>query len=195
MRLNDLKSKAAISPVWGYKPALDLVTLIAVVSALRLSFNLGYYYRAFECTLSAGIGCPLTLLGSFLLGTTAGLVVLAIGLWLRRGAGLWLSLSALFWEIILYVQWYRATRWIIGVAEVPDFWHLPNQQQRLLPLNDATWWDILVLAVVILLLVWHIKTLGPFLRERLRNRRVRKSNLEHSDLSRDSHQKLDHVAS
>jgi hypothetical protein len=161
MKIERTKPSLGIAP-W-LKAVLIVIVAAASVSALRLSFNLGYYYRAFECT-GAGIRCPITVLGSFLLGITLGLVVSAVGLWWRTVAGVWLSFGAVLCEVLLYVQWYRTTRWTIQVAEVSNFWHLPNQQQRILPLNDATWWDLAVLALVIVLLVWHVKVLVSLLK-------------------------------
>ncbi len=44
---------------------------------------------------------------------------------------------------------------IMQLGGVRDFSQLQEQQQYLLPLNRATWWDIVVLGVVVIALIWH----------------------------------------
>lgn len=189
-------STPSLSRSWKFKTLLIVTVAAAVISAIRAAFNLGYYYSAFGCYGTFDPICPISVVGSFILSITFGLVVASIGMWWRRLATLLISFFALVWSAGMYLLWYRFTLSVLRNAEVAVFSQLPAQQQYLLPLDDAGWWDVVVLAIVIILLVWHINTLGPFLLQLVRNRRPRKSGSgEHSAISRDARQELDHLVS
>jgi hypothetical protein len=120
-----------------------------------VAFNLGYYYKALECLSSADRFCAVTFEGSFFMDATLGLCLATLGLWFRRTASFLLSSIALIWVVIVYILWYRGTLSVMGVAEVQKFSQLPNQPQYLFPLIEATWWDIVVLCVTLLVLLWQ----------------------------------------
>lgn len=44
------------------------------------------------------------------------------------------------------------------------FLELPDQQQHLLPLNRATWWDIVVLGVALIVFIWEVVMLKRILK-------------------------------
>jgi len=146
--------------------------LTACVSALRLSFNMGYYYELHLCAnplLPNNISFVNQLrLGfsfeaeSFLLITFA-LFLSAAGLWSRRLLGLVLSLVSLLALIGVYLLWYRATLSIIEMYGAKTFSGLRDQQQHLLSLYQASWWDIVVLGIALLVIVWEVVTLGRVL--------------------------------
>ena len=86
---------------------------------------------------------------------TLALVFSAVGLWSRRVLGFLLSSIALMCLAGIYTLWYRATLSQMRLFEARDFSEMPDQQQHLLILLGATWWDIMVLAVALLIFLWQ----------------------------------------
>ena len=154
------------NPPWGFRVAWTAIVLTTGVSALRLAFNMGYYYHLFRCAPSLRLGCFLSMEGSYILGVTFALVLSAIGLWSRRLLGFLLSLIALAWLAEIYREWYVATLSIMQMGGVRDFSQLQDQQQYLLPLNGATWWDIVVLGVALIVFIWQAVMLKRILKPR-----------------------------
>ena len=144
---------------WDYTTAYYMALLIAVGSVLRLSFNLGYNYGVFKSLEGNHLDCCVNFLESFLVPITAGFIVTAIGLGIKKAAGFFLSLLTLTLVGGFYILWYLGTLSIMREYKAQDFFKLGRQGQHLLPLYEATWWDLVVLAVTIILFVWHIKTL------------------------------------
>jgi hypothetical protein len=132
-----------------------VLVFTAIVSLIRVAFNLGYYYSAFECVTSPDLTCAVTFEGSFFMGTTLGLCLLTLGLWSRRSLGFLLSFIALIWIGLVYILWYRGTLSVMKMAEVEHFSQLPNQHQYFLPLIEATWWDIAVLVLALIVFIWQ----------------------------------------
>jgi hypothetical protein len=149
---------------WDYRVALSVAVIAASVSALRITFNLGYNYGIFKYTELTHATCCVGFLESYLIAVTAGLLISAVGLWSQRAAGFFLSLLGLVWIGIVYSLWHISTLSIMYKADIQDFSHFPDQQQHLLTLDSATWWDLVVLSVVITLFIWQIKTLVVILR-------------------------------
>lgn len=155
------------STSWDYKVALSVVLLTASVSALRVAFNIGYSIAKNEpeylkCIDLSGNEWSIGFLESYLMPIVVGLLLSFIGLWLRRATGFFLSLLALLWVVQVYIAWYLATLSIMRDVEITDFSRMPFQQQQILTLNNAVWWDIAVLSVTVILCVWHIKALIKF---------------------------------
>lgn len=145
----------------------------AVVSALRLSFNLGYHYELFRCVYpSPSLDTPvltqlkwaLSFEGDFLLLVTLALVFSAVGLWARRVPGFLISLISLVCLGTVYAMWYAATVTNMHLFGAKHFSEMANQQQYLLPLLGATWGDIVVLAVALIVLIWHVAMLKRVLK-------------------------------
>ncbi len=153
MRVEKLKE---LEP--AHNAALIIAVLTAIGSALRVAFYLGYNLRTFELSDQIHRTCCLNFRDSFLIGVTLGLIVTATGLLTRNRIGRIFSMLGLLWAVTVYILWYRATQSVIRNSEVDSFEGLRNQTQYLLPLNRATWWDLAVLAIVILLLAWHLGT-------------------------------------
>lgn len=143
----------------GYNLVLIVAVLTATVTALRIAFNLGYSLGTFEHSEQIHRTCCVNFEDSFLISLLLGLIVTAVSLLTRRVIGMLFSMLGLFWVVVVYIQWYRATLSIIRKAEVDSFSRLGEQAQYLLPLDQATQWDVAVLAIVILLLSWHIASL------------------------------------
>ena len=156
---------------WQFKAVFTLTIAAALISAIRAAFNLGYYYSAFDCYGAFQLRCPVTVVGSFVLAITFGLAVAGVAFGIRRFAALLVSFLALLGTLAMYVLWFRYTSYVLQIAEVEAFSQLPNQQQYLIPLNGATWWDVAVLGIVSILLLWNIKILGQAGKEFIRRRR------------------------
>lgn len=156
---SNLANKLLTIQTWDYRIAFCLAASTALVSALRISFNLGYNYGVFKSLDGNHLTCCVNFLESFLIPIAIATSVVAIGLWTKTAAGFLLSLFTTFCVIGLYVLWYLRTLSLLPRMEVPDFARLPNQGQHLVALLDASWWDLAVLAIICSLLVWEIKTL------------------------------------
>lgn len=152
---NDLRNVSSLD----YNIARYMALLIAVGSALRLSFNIGYNYSVFKNLEGNHVGCCVNFLESYLIPITAGLILTAIGLGVKKPAGFFLSLLTLTLVGGFYILWYLGTLSIMREYQARDFSQLARQQQYLLPLYEASWWDLIVIAVTVTLFLWHIKTL------------------------------------
>lgn len=153
------------NPPWGFKVAFTAIVVTTSVSALRLAFHLGYFYHLFNCApLLLRLTCFLTMEGSYILGVMIPLALSAIGLWSRRLVGFLLSLLALAGLAEIYREWYVATLSIMQMYGAPDFSQLQGQQQYLLPLNGANWWDIVVLGVALTVFIWQAVMLRRILK-------------------------------
>lgn len=150
--------------LWGFRLVLTAILLTTGVSALRLTFNLGYYYNRFECTELWQITCYLSMAGSYVIVITASLVLSAIGLWSRRLLGFLFSLISLAWIGETYREWYTATLYNMQIFGAREFYQLQGQQQYLLPLDQAGWWDIVVLGVALIVFSWQAVMLKRILK-------------------------------
>jgi len=165
-RLGNLLLKESLPSTWTLKTALAAVVLVTSLSALRVAYNRGYVVCSSspEYLWSLGIlsrhGDFLAQLNMLHLQITVGLLVCAIGMWWRRPAGLLLSLLGLAWGGTIYLVWYFSTSAFMVEQEIPDFALLQGPgKQHLLALREGTWWDLVVLMMVIALFVWLVKRL------------------------------------
>lgn len=132
--------------------------------AVRIAFNLGNNYGVFKAVDGVHTTCCVNFLESFLLPITIGLVISAVGIYVQRPIGFLLSLIGLLAIAFTYLAWYLGTLSIMRHAEVGSFSQLPSQRQHVLTLADASWWDIWVLSLTILLILWQSKKLFRSLR-------------------------------
>ncbi|MDT4967432.1 MAG: hypothetical protein QOJ64_2169 [Acidobacteriota bacterium] len=164
-------------PSWDYTVALIVVTLAATASALRVSFNIGYSVALYSPDYLACIKVSrgewsLGLLETYLVAISIGFFISAIGLWSRSATGFFLSLLALIWIWMNYISWHLATLSIMHANGLKDFSYMSPQKQHLLVLNNANWWDLVALAVTIILFVWQFKTLISIIKYPNLNRRI-----------------------
>lgn len=109
---------------------------------------------------------PYTLIGyhgviSFCLG------ICVVGLWVRRAWGLFISALALISALATYGYWYFRT--VNYLNELQNNMSLYKRvQQEVGWFHGATKWDFLVLALVAILLLWHLVTLFKMVLERRR---------------------------
>src|SRR5262245_19444447 len=119
-----------------------VVSLLLIVSTIRLVFNLGFNYGVFHSVGGTHSTCCINFLESFLIPITVGLFVSRFGLLLKRGGGLLLSLLGLSLGALSYFAWYRGTLSLLRSAELQRFDQLPDQAQKLLPLAGSDRWDV-----------------------------------------------------
>lgn len=168
-RVRDLTCALHTTSSWDYKVASVIAMLTASVSALRLAHDIGYSVaiHTSDYTEHIRLSEPEWSLGfveTHLLGIATGLIVSGIGLWSRKFIGFLLSFLALLWVGMNYVLWYAGTLSTMRDVEIHDFSEMPDQSQHLLALIDATWWDMVVAAITIILFGWQIRTLIVALR-------------------------------
>jgi hypothetical protein len=164
--LQKLTSNESVRSTFALKLALPVLVLAASISALRTSYDKGYLTCANSDAYLSGIGI-LSRHGDYRLDVnelhlqiTICLLIGAIGLWLRRPSSLLLSLLALTWIGTLYLRWYLDTSLFMREQEISDFSLLQGAgKQHWIPLREGTWWDFVVLVLVMALSVWLVKRL------------------------------------
>lgn len=141
-----------------YRHALYLITLTAFLHVLWVVYNVGYsdgVNTASRHSISGVDG-----IHTLNVRIGIGLLVAMIALWLRGIVSFLVSAVALGYVGMEYSVWYldsvHALK-IMGMASWADF------QDPDFPyigaLRGATWWNIVVLGAVSLLLVWHLTIL------------------------------------
>jgi hypothetical protein len=156
-KFHSLLEKLGTQSRLQFRVAVSIASLTAALSALRVAFNLGYNYGVFHSVDGVHVSCCVNFLESFLIPITIALILSVVGLWSRKGTGFLMSLVALIVIPIIYVSWYFGTRSIMRRAEISTFEKMPDQSQHLLTLAYATWWDVYVLLLVIVLIMWQLK--------------------------------------
>lgn len=142
------------------------VPLVLCLTVLRISFDIGYSFKAIGCTQYLAASCYISFLIEKLLFVAVGLMLIIFGLRLSRILGHVVTISGCGLVGASYYVWYLGTLSIMARAEVQNFSQMPNQQQHLITLLDATIWDIGILAFVFLVLIWQLATLWPLLTRR-----------------------------
>jgi len=145
-----------MQPKWQFRLLVSLASITAGLSALRVAFSFGYNYGVFRAVDGVHSTCCLTFLDSFVVPITIALILAVVGMWSRKRIGLFVSFAALLFIPVIYVYWYLGTLSIMRKAEISSFDQMPNQSQYLLSLANATWWDVYVLFVVIVLIIWQL---------------------------------------
>jgi hypothetical protein len=74
-----------------------------------------------------------------------------LGVWTERYVGLLVSLLGFVGVIVNYFWWYVISADILKGAEIM---HFPSDIMHIGPLIDATWWDIIVFAAALCLMIW-----------------------------------------
>lgn len=172
---NLAKAVRAISGI-DVQVAIWVAGLMASVNALRVSYMMGYLTCRNSDVFLNCINIYDRHGGSYAehlnvqnLEITISLSIFTIGLLLRRHLGFLLSLAALFWIGKIYLWWRLSTLSFLRAAEIPDHSLLQGLKQQRLDflLRDATWWDITVLTICLILLVWQARVLLSIVRSKL----------------------------
>lgn len=148
--------------------ALFLLVLTASGSLLLTAYKMGYEgggeasEAVYSKVTASHVNFPY-ILNIIRINITIALISSAIGLWSRKVAGFFLSTLSLLWIVIIYIWWYFDSLTFLRNAEVSDYSKLPDVQHTAM-FRGAYWWDIIILAAIITLLAWQIKTLISILK-------------------------------
>lgn len=165
-RLRNLLLKQRLPATWTLNAVVGVLMLCTSLSALRVAYNRGYLICSSSPEYLASLGI-ISRHGDFLaqlnilhLQITVGLLICTIGMWWRRLVGLLLALLGVVWAAAIYLVWYFSTTAFMVEQEIPDFALLQGPgKQHLIALREGTWWDLIVLVMVIALCVWLINKL------------------------------------
>lgn len=144
---------------WQANTSAALLIILVIGNALRVAFHFGFNRASFNILDGNHVACCSSFIDEFLILISLGLIVSAAGVWTRSKKGSAVSLIALLFALLSYSGWYLSTRSIMRKSDVETFGQLPNQTQSLLTLIDATWWDVIALAIVLLMILWHLPNL------------------------------------
>lgn len=143
-----------------------VVTVSAlVISGLLTIYDIGYVrgwkalYVLGEHQSSPHSGWPYSII-ALRIGFVAALAVSIMGIRSRTFRGVMSSFVALLFVVVGYVWWYFDSLRLLRNLEIADYsqLHIPDLS-HVGGLREGTWWDITFLAVIILLLLWHLRTL------------------------------------
>lgn len=154
---------------WDFKLALYLITITAMLNALWMTYNLGYLEGVVSTSQQhiSGNDPFLAVNGRI----TIALVAATVGLWSRRAIGFLFSILALLYVGFEYVNWYQDS---VRALRMLEFESWADFQDPSFPyvgkLRGAVGWNIVVLVISVMLLIWHIGFL-------IRAFRLVKSNL------------------
>lgn len=152
-------------PRWSLDQAVSLVLafILAQASVMYTCYWVGHTEGVRE---SGGFltEFPYTLAGLHTVISIC-LGVCTVGLWIRRAWGLIISALALISVVATYCYWYFMT--IKYLRELRNNMLLYSRvQQEVGWFHGATKWDFVVLALVVILLCWHLLTLIKVVVER-----------------------------
>lgn len=154
---------------WDLKLSLGVISLVTAAIAFQVVYSVGYVNgrEALAVALSA-IGPPgvytnfdfLHWLNILHVGIALGYIMATLGLWSRRAFGFFFSILGLLSVCIVYVWWYQGTQHFLKNSEVTEYTKLHDPFfTEMGMLRGASWWDLLVLLVAMMLLLWQLKTL------------------------------------
>jgi prolipoprotein diacylglyceryltransferase len=90
-----------------------------------------------------------------------GLLVNVAGLWVRKTAGMLVSMAALVSVGVGYVVWYAYSRQILELLLSKSFYHSYPEALPPHPLGliGASWLNLVVLVISVVLFIWELKTI------------------------------------
>jgi hypothetical protein len=118
--VSKLSYELQLESSWDFRLAVGIASLVAIISALSLTYNAGYLngqdkyetlYRTTcnTCTYITDGGNFFHTLNALHLGITLALIIGAVGLLSRKVIGLFLSLIASISIFGIYIWWYLDT--------------------------------------------------------------------------------------
>lgn len=87
---------------------------------------------------------------------TCCLALIVVGLAMRKTLGVATSLSGATLGIFLYGWWYRQSEAALKNMGVLDYSDFDRDFSHACGLWRATWWDIAVSSILMLLVIWHL---------------------------------------
>lgn len=163
MALHQLSKKLANASRGYLAGEFNIVlTLAAVLFVANLAYSgylIGFMHgREFEMshtyTISGGSNFKIRLR----LATSISLFICATGLAFRSLYGVFTSMVAILSLVFVYGWWWRVSMAFLRNLEVPDFSSVPDISHTA-GLWGATWWDLLVLVIATIILVWQVAIL------------------------------------
>jgi hypothetical protein len=82
------------------------------------------------------------------------LLVSSVCLWFRKVSTFYLSAMSLTWVLLEYLRWYRRSQTTLVNAGIK---HWPSQTPHALGIGGATEWNIAILLLAVVLVLWHAK--------------------------------------
>jgi len=150
---------------WDHALVLALTFVIAQASVMYTCYQVGHVDGVRESGAFL-TEFPYTLNGLHIM-ISLGLVVCAIGLWLRRTTRSIVSSAALLSVLGIYGFWhFRTVRYLSEFAG--DRQSYDRLRAEVGFFHGATKWDLLVLSLVAILLLWHLIMLVKMTLERRR---------------------------
>lgn len=154
--------------------ALSVLGLVAVLDIFVLAYGIGYLrgkedVEILNSQVTASGFSIFHTVNAIRVAVAISLVIGIFGLWARRAAGYCLSVLALMATVGLYLWWYVESAAFLRNNEVSSYAELdaPNLQHSRV-LVGATWWDIIVLIIVVAVLIWAAKIPAKLLGGRMR---------------------------
>ena len=153
---------------WQFKIAFLITLLVVVASALLLAYDLGWLRGREDLQALSAVSLPpgvftnsdlLYMLNRYHVSITAGLAItcfgFGFGLWTRRRIALLICLLGSAWVGLTYTSWYRTTVAFVRNTEATEYakQHDPFLRDVGMLLGGSGW-DLAVLAIDLLLLVW-----------------------------------------
>lgn len=163
MTVNQLNRKITNALRRSFSGELKIVLTVAAVlfvanlaySAYSLGFEHG---EVFVISRAYTISGDNTFMPRLRIATSIGLLVCGAGLAFRNLFGVVASMLGIIWLGFFYGWWYYNSLAFLRNLEVPDFSSLPEISHAA-GLWGATWWDLLVLMIVAVLLLWQLAIL------------------------------------
>lgn len=136
--------------------------VVAVLAALLHTYALAKEFTAVKSSVT--LASPALLLLFIII--EVGLVASVVGLWLRRAAGVLVSLVALLGVGLGYVLWYVYSRPVLDLLLSKPFYqtHAETVPPHPFGLLGATWVNQAVLLMSCVLFIWTAKTLRVMLK-------------------------------
>lgn len=161
--VGEFSSKVALGmrflSIWEFRLILCLSIMVAVGSAIFTAYEFGYIsakedsislYNLPKASDSDFPGRLNILHASIAVAFT----IAAIGLWLRRATSLIILALAAAWVGAVYLWWCFDSLAYLRGLEIPAY---TSEIDHIGVLRSAVWWDIVVLLIVIMLLIWMVR--------------------------------------
>jgi hypothetical protein len=140
---------------WEFKIMLGIAAIVLVANVTYSAYIVGFTNgQALESTRNYTISGDDRFVILLRIGITAGLLVCAAGLALRRLSGVIASMLGIIWLVLVYAWWHRESVAFLRNLEVADYSSLPGLSHAA-GLRGATWWDLLVLVIAVILFIWQ----------------------------------------
>jgi hypothetical protein len=153
----------------GFNVALGISLIVTSTSILQVTYAFGYLKGQEDYLSLVMERSSLNVYTNFdytywlivkHICVTLCLIISSTGLWLRKNLGLFLSALALAGVCGVYIWWYIDTLAFVRNSEASEYTKLNDPFfSSIGSLLGATWWDKILLVIVLLLFLWNTLTL------------------------------------